>query len=522
MLDMFGDALASAPNRDLIVYFETPLTVARVAELSDAFAVGLADLGVRRGDRVALYLQNVPQFPIALLGIWKLGAVAALCNPMLMRQELSKQLDDSGSVALVCLESLYRTVAASAAHDTGVRSVITTSELEFLDDEPPEMLRDHRTDRPVNTCDFSTMLRDNAGRHPGPISLGPGDVAVLTYTSGTTGPAKGAMNTHGNMVFTSHVYREWLHVDSEDVILGIAPLFHITGLIAHLGLGMCVPVPTVLAYRFEPGEVCRLIERHRATTTVAAITAYLSLANSPALAEHDISSLQKAYSGGAPIPPSVVDDFERRTGIVIRSAYGLTETTSPTHLTPSARRAPADPETSALSAGIPVFNTRARIVDEAGESLPDGQVGEVVLSGPQVVPGYWNRPEETERAIRNRELYTGDVGKVDADGWLYLVDRKKDLIIASGYKIWPREVEDVVYLHPAVQEAAVVGLPDPYRGETVKAFVTVKSGRTVDPEDLLAFCRERLAAYKCPRSVEVVDALPKTESGKIMRRSLRP
>jgi long-chain acyl-CoA synthetase len=305
------------------------------------------------------------------------------------------------------------------------------------------------------------------------------------------------------------------------VILGIAPLFHITGLIAHIGLAFCVPAPLVLGYRFDPAETCRLIERHHTTVTVAAITAYLAMAADEALERYDISSLQKAYSGGAPIPPAVVEDFERRTGIVIRCAYGLTETTSPTHLTPLGRRSPVDPSSGALAVGVPVFDTTARILGEHGDPLPPMDVGEVAVSGPQVIAGYWNKPEESEHAIQDGELLTGDVGKMDEDGWLYIVDRKKDLIVASGFKVWPREVEDVLYEHAAVREAAVVGAPDPYRGETVHAFVSLKPGRRVGSDELVRFCRERIAAYKCPRVVEVVDELPKTASGKILRRHLR-
>jgi long-chain acyl-CoA synthetase len=346
-------------------------------------------------------------------------------------------------------------------------------------------------------------------------------VAILTYTSGTTGPPKGAMNTHRNVVFDSCIFRDWLHVTDEDVVLGIAPLFHITGLIAGIGLALSAPLPLVLAYRFDPAETLRLIETHRATISVAAITAYLALLRDESVGSRDISSLTKAYSGGGPIPPAVVEEFERRTGVVIRSAYGLTETTSATHLTPLSGRAPTDAATGALAVGIPVFNTWMRILDDEGSPVAVGEVGEVAIAGPQVVPGYWDKPKETAHAIRGGELRTGDVGKVDAEGWLYIVDRKKDMIVASGYKVWPREVEDVIYEHPAVHEAAVVGAPDEYRGETVRAFVSLKPGTEADPAELIAFCRERLAAYKCPRSVDILDELPKTVSGKILRRELR-
>jgi len=520
-LAMFEESLRAAPEGDLLRYFETPITRAEIDRLSDALAVGLRGLGTGRGDRVALMLQNVPQFVIALLAIWKLGAIAVPCNPMLRERELARQLGDCGAAGIVALESLYLDTVAAAVPAAGVRFVVTTSELDLLDREPPDLLAGVKRARAPETHDLMELLAANEGSAPAPVELGPDDVALLTYTSGTTGPPKGAMNTHGNFVYDSCIFREWFRVDPGDVVLGVAPLFHITGLVAHVGLALSAPLPLVLAYRFDPAETLRLIELHRTTISVAAITAYLALLRDESLPRRDVSSLTKAYSGGAPIPSAVVEEFERRTGVAIRTAYGLTETTSASHLTPLATRAPTDASTGALAVGVPVFNTAARILDDDGNPLPPGEVGEVALAGPQVVPGYWDKPEETAHALPGGELRTGDVGKMDADGWLYIVDRKKDMIVASGYKVWPREVEDVIYEHPAVHEAAVVGAPDAYRGETVRAFVSLKPGARAETDELIAFCRERLAAYKCPRSVDVLDELPKTPTGKILRRELR-
>ena len=241
----------------------------------------------------------------------------------------------------------------------------------------------------------------------------------------------------------------------------------------------------------------------------------------PTAGDRDLSSFSKVYSGGAPIAPAMVEAWERQFGAYIHNIYGLTETTSPSHIVPRQRRAPVDPTSGALSVGIPIFNTIVRVVDERGEELPVGEIGEFETSGPQVVRGYWGKPEETAHALPGGALRTGDVGFMDEQGWFYVVDRKKDLINVAGYKVWPREVEDVLYEHPAVREAAVVGVPDEYRGETVKAFVSVKPGRETSPEELIAFCRERLAAYKYPRRVELLDELPKTPTGKILRRELR-
>jgi long-chain acyl-CoA synthetase len=519
-LAMFQAAVARAPERDLIRYFDTPLTVARVDAMSGAFAEALSELGVERGDRVALYLQNVPQFVIALLAIWKLGAIAVPCNPMLRERELGDQLRDCGATVLVTLESLYRDIVVNIG-ETDVRHVVTTSELDLLDQGPPQVLAGSVRGHPADTSDMLELITAHDGANPEPPELGSDDPAILTYTSGTTGPPKGAINTHGNLVFVSEVYRDALNVGGNDVILGIAPLFHITGITAHIGLGLSVPAPIVLAYRFDAAETCRLIERHRATITVATITAYLAIGRDDAIKRHDISSLHKAYSGGAPIPPAVVEDLRRRTGIAIRSVYGLTETTGPTHVTPLDRQPPVDPSSGAFAAGMPVVNTTVRILGDDGEPVAAMELGEVALTGPQVVPGYWNKPEETAHAIRDGELRTGDIGKVDEEGWLFVVDRKKDLIVAGGYKVWPTEVEGVLFEHPAVHEAAVVGAPDEYRGETVQAFVSLKPGHSAEAAELVAFCRERMAAYKYPRIVEILEELPKTASGKILRRKLR-
>jgi long-chain acyl-CoA synthetase len=280
-------------------------------------------------------------------------------------------------------------------------------------------------------------------------------------------------------------------------------------------------MPLVIGYRFAPDATLDLIERHRCTFTVASITVFTALMNHERASESDLSSLTKVYSGGAPIAPAIVERFEKLSGAYIHNIYGLTETTSPSHGVPLGQRAPVDERSGALSVGAPVFDTMVRILDEEGNELPAGEVGEIVTSGPQVVPGYWEKPEETESAIPGGALHTGDVGFMDDQGWFYLVDRKKDQINVSGYKVWPREVEDVLAEHDAVLEAAVIGVADEYRGETVKAFVSLRGDAEATPEDLIAFCKQRMAAYKYPRQIEIMDELPKTVTGKLLRRELR-
>ena len=520
-LSMFRASASRNPDGDAIRYFGGRITGRELDELSDAFALALLGLGVQAGDRVALYLQNVPQFVIGLLATWKAGGIAVPVNPMNRARELDAVLRDSGTKVLVCLQALYRDVAAQVAADAGVAAVVTTSELEY---------RAHDDQRvfagivPVGTpgaVDMTSLIDRFRGQAPPPVTIGPDDTAFLTYTSGTTGPPKGAMNSHRNVVFNSQAYRQWCRLGPDDAVLGVAPLFHITGLIAGVTTALLLGAPLVLAYRFEPSVMLETIRDARPTFTVGSITVFIALMNAPGAERDALASLTKIWSGGAPIPPSTVKAFQAQFGQYIHNVYGLTETTSPSHAVPSGATAPVDDTSGALSVGVPVFNTVVRVAGDDGRELPPGEVGEIVTSGPMVVPGYWNRPEETAHALPGGALHTGDVGYMDPAGWFYLVDRKKDQINAGGYKIWPREVEDVLYQHEAVREAAVVGVPDAYRGESVKAYVSLRPGQTATAEELIAFCRDQMAAYKYPRQVEFLDELPKTTSGKLLRRELR-
>lgn len=520
-LEMFAAAAARAGDRPLIHYFDKTLTVGEVDRMTDALAAGLRELGFEPEERLVVYLQNVPQFVLAMIATWKAGGIMVSANPMLKERELDFLLLDCGASFLVTLESLYRDVASNVPLTSNLKAVITTSELDLLGDSPPQLLSGVTRDRQEGTHDLLQLIRTNEGQRPEPADLGPDDVAFLTYTSGTTGPPKGAMNTHRNVVFNAQAYRDWMSLGDGDVVVGVAPLFHITGLIAHIAVALLVPMPLVLYYRFDPDVTLELIEHYQATFTVGSITVFISLMNAPAAKTRDISSLKKVYSGGAPIAPPTVEAYERQFGAYIHNIYGLTETTSPSHAVPFNARAPVDENSGALSVGVPIFNTIVKVVDEDDNELPVGEVGEFVTSGPQVVSGYWEKPEETEHAMPGGELHTGDVGFMDEAGWFYVVDRKKDLINAGGYKVWPREVEDVLYGHPAVREAAVIGVPDAYRGETVKAFVSLKPEQAADETELIAFCKERMAAYKYPREIELVDELPKTLTGKVLRRELR-
>ena len=523
-LDMFRATLQRRPGAALAHYFDRSITAEQCDAMSDALAVALQARGIEPGNRIAMYLQNIPQVIVTVLAAWKCGAVIVPCNPMLRERELKKVLSGSGCRVLVCQEDLYADVARAAIPSTAVAHVITTSPLEFLEPEAPlPTVLSGMTRMPnPRTADLLTLAAEHAGQAPKPVDIDGDDVAFMVYTSGTTGDPKGAMNTHRNVVFATSVYRHWIGLAETDTILGLAPLFHVTGLIGHVTLAMLTGAPLALFYRFDANEACRLVERHTATFTVSAITAFIALLNSDAMKTRNLKSLTKVYTGGAPTPPGVLADWHARTGTRIQPMYGLTEATSPTHMTPHGLSPPIDPHTGAMSVGVPVFNTHAKVVTEAGYDAAPGEIGEFVIAGPQIVPGYWQKPEETSKALGPDGLRTGDVGFMDEKGWFYLVDRSKDMTVASGFKVWPREVEEVLYLHPAVREAAVVGVPDPYRGETIKAVISLKAGQSVTAEEIKAFARERMAAYKYPRIVEIMDELPKTTSGKIMRRLLQP
>jgi long-chain acyl-CoA synthetase len=518
---MFRATLERNPDGDAIRYFDGRITFRELDRLTDAFAAALVDTGFARGDRVALYLQNVPQFVIAQLGIWKAGGIAVSINPMNRERELELLLQDSGARVLVTLQDLYRDVASKVVAGTDVQTVITTSELEYQTRDDARVFSGIERMSCEGTLDLAELLTRFDGQAAPAVSLAPDDVAFLTYTSGTTGPPKGAMTTHRNVVFNAQTYRDWMGIGPQDVVLGVAPLFHITGLIGHIAISLLAGAPLVLMYRLDPALTIQAVHAEQATFTVGSITVFIALMNVPDADRRALASLTKIYSGGAPIPPSTVKAFQSAFGHYIHNIYGLTETTSPSHAVPFGAEAPVDEASGALSVGVPVYNTIVRIVGDDGTDLPPGEIGELVTTGPQVVAGYWNKPEESASALPGGALHTGDVGYMDDQGWFYIIDRKKDQINVSGYKVWPREVEDVLYEHEAVREAAVVGVADPYRGETVKAFVSLRADKNVTEAELIAFTKERMAAYKYPRQIEFLDEIPKTVTGKLLRRELR-
>ncbi len=526
-IDDFSRSVRSRPDAPAVCYFDHAISYGEIDRLSDALAAAFHDFGLQQGDRIIVDLQNIPQFLVAVYAAWKLGIVVVPLNPMYKGQELSYFCVDSGARLFLTHDEIAGSLDLSFLKSTNIERIITTSALDMLPPEaqPPEMLRGIQRATVPGCLDLLGILEEYANRRVDPSPVSPDAVAYLTYTSGTTGRPKGAMNTHGNIAFSARVYQAMMRIDPNDVVLGVAPLFHVTGEVAHTAIAALVGIPVVLFYRFDPAEALRLIERWKVTMTVASITVYIALMNHPDIEKRDLSGFVKAYSGGAPVSKATIDRFEELTGLLLHNVYGMTETNSPSHITPLGKTAPVDAESGALSVGVPVPNSVSKIVDleDGSRELAPGEVGEIVSRGPMIIPGYWNKPEETDHAIKSGWLYSGDVGKMDERGWFYVVDRKKDLIIASGFKVWPRDVEDVLYQHPAVREAAVVGMPDPYRGETVKAFVALRQGseHSVTPDEIISFCKSRMAAYKYPRQVEFVPEIPKTLTGKFLRRALR-
>ncbi len=522
VLDAFRANVARTPDARLLTYFDAELTFGQMDRMSDAFAVALVKRGVDTGDRIAVLMQNNPQYVVSLLAAWKLGAVHVPLNPMLREGELRFHLEDCGAVVLVALDSLWEEVGRNAVPSTAVRAVITTSAREFQSRNDARVIPAPIERSVDETEDMVRLLEQFDGQRPATrYSPALDDVAFLCYTSGTTGAPKGAICTHGNSVVLAQIVRDVFELESGSTVLGLAPLFHITGLIVQFGPCLLSRSSIVLSHRFHPSVMLDSIREYRPSHAVGAVTAYVAITNVEGSAREDFASFERIYSGGAPISPTTSNAFRDFTGHQLLGAYGMTEATGATCLAPLGYPAPVDAGTGALAVGIPIPGTSVRVVDDSGVEVPSGTVGEVVFSGPGVIPGYWNRPEATAATIRDGFLYSGDVGVMNDEGWLFLVDRKKDLINCSGFKVWPREVEDALYEHSDVREAAVVGVADSYRGESVKAFVALRNGSTVTPESLQDFLTDRLAAYKRPSEIELMSELPKTPTGKILRRSLR-
>ncbi|MFT3965719.1 MAG: AMP-binding protein [Sphingobium sp.] len=490
LVDLLNDAVAHDAGAAALLYRDTRLSYGALDAWSDAFAAQLLGTGLKPGDRFFLCLQNVPEFVVALLGAAKAGIVTVPLSPMYRLREIAKIAADCDPRAIVCEVDHARDV---------------------LGDGLPGVVR-------LTVGEAGNFVPSDDGRRR---AANPRDPLMIVYTSGTTGKPKGAVISHANLVAGATFYRREADLRPGEPILGGAPLFHVTGLSGHIGAALAARAPLILCYRFQNEVILDAIERHRPVFAVAAITALIAVIHSPAFASHRVASLRTIFSGGAPVAPAMRERFREATSITLRNVYGLTETVAPVIAAPETPLAPVDVMTGALSIGRAVEGTQVRIVHDDGSPCAPGEAGEISVAGPSVVEGYWQAPDATADAMRPDGFRTGDIGVMDEGGWVYLIDRKKDMIVASGFKVWPREVEDVLYEHPAVREAAVVSAPDDYRGETVKAVVSLRPGEQLAEDQLIEFCRARLAAYKVPRIVSILDDLPKTATGKILRRELR-
>ncbi|WP_268626399.1 long-chain-fatty-acid--CoA ligase [Paenibacillus alvei] len=518
------DAAQEYPTRPALEFMGKQLSYERLLEECCRFANALVRLGIGRQERVAIMLPNCPQTVIAYYGTLMAGCIAVLTNPLYKERELAIQLADSGAAAIITLDVLYPRVRAAQARTT-LRHAIITSIKDYLP-FPKNVLFALKMKKNVQAAGityddhvhaFVPLLKSVPPRFMCAEVDGEHDLALLQYTGGTTSTPKGVMLTHQNLVANTMQSAAWFYKvkRGEEIFLGALPFFHVFGMTILMNLCTLCRGMNVLVPKFEPSEMLRIIHKLRPTVFPGAPTMYISLINHPDTDRYDLSSIHTCISGAASLPLEVQEKFEAITGCVLIEGYGLTEASPITHANLLWGKRKNG------SIGIPFPDTEAKIVDSyTGEELPQGEVGELVVRGPQVMKGYWNKPEETVTALRDGWLYTGDLGRQDEDGFFSIIDRKKDLIIAGGFNIYPREVEEVLYEHPCVKEAVVVGVPDSYRGETVKAYIVTRTGTHVTQEELNVWCRERMASFKVPRQYEFRSELPKTIAGKVLRRML--
>lgn len=511
-------AASEIPDRPATTFLGAHLTYSQIKDQADKFATALVRLGVKHGDRVGIMLPNCPQYVVAAFGVLHLGATVVNVNPVYTPRELLVVTKDSGMTALLTLDTLAPN-ALSVIEQTKIENLIITSLAEYSAAATPAPVV-------AGTLRLLDLLAAVEAPDLPRVEINTDeDVAVLQYTGGTTGVPKGAMLTHYNIfanVIQTEMWGNRATRRGEDCYLLVIPLFHIYGFTVGMIEGVWRGVQQVLIPKYDVDAVLTAIRDYRPTYFPAVPTIYISLLNHPKAKEYGIDKVRFFNSGSAPLPVEVIDQFERITGGTLNEGYGLSEASPVTHSTPSlARRKPG-------SIGLPLPDTDMKIVDlETGlREVPVGEEGELCIAGPQVMKGYWNRPDETAIVLRTDSagrpwLYTGDVARMDEDGYTYIVQRKKDMIIVSGFNVYPSEVEGVLYTHPAVMEAAVIGIPDPYRGEAVKACVVLRSGATVTPDELITYCETQLAEFKIPREIQLRDSLPKTAVGKILHRVLR-
>jgi long-chain acyl-CoA synthetase len=519
------DAARDHPNATATIFFDARLSYRELSELADRFAAGLQSLGVRKGDRVALVLPNSPQMVIAFYGVLRAGAVAVPTNPLYTAREMTHHFNESGAETVVVLSRLYPAVKSIAAQTPTVKHVIVTNIKEYM---PPllrtlftvakERKEGHHADTggDARVRRFQDLLRIAA--KPAPVAIEPKDLAALFPTGGTTGVPKFAMLSHRALVANTLQARSWFpeRRDGSGSILAVMPFFHIYGLSVIQGFAVCSALALILMPRFELREVLQAIQKHRPVFFPGTPRIYVAINNSSEAQKYDLRSIRACLSGAAALPMEVAERFEALTGGRLIEGYGLTEAGPLTHANPLSGKRKMG------TVGLPVPDIDAKIVDlETGtRSLGPGEVGELLVRGPNLMDGYWKRPDETAIALRDGWLHTGDIATMDQEGYFAIVDRKKEMVIVSGFNVYPREVEEVLFTHPAVLEASAIGIPDAERGEVVKAFVVLKPGQQATAAEIIQHCRKSLARYKVPHDVEFRAELPKSLIGKVLRRQL--
>lgn len=506
LYEMFQETVKQYSDLPALSFMGHEITYAGLQSQVEKLAAALEGLGVKKGDRVAIHLPNCPQFPIAFYAALSLGAIAVPCNPMYVARELTHQLNDSETETIITLTSFYKMIKELQPKTT-LKNIIAVN------------LEGDSVKIETGDYSFASLMKEYGGKQAQPVEVLPEDRAAFMYTGGATGVSKGAILQHRHLLANALQLKAWAPdlKNGEEIFLSVLPLYHSYGLTLALNLPVLTGNKMVLLPRFELRSVLQTIDREKPTRFPGVPTMYVAINNAPDLHEYDLSSIKVCNSGAAPLPVKVQEVFEKITGGKLTEGYGLSEASPVTHSNPIyGKNVPG-------SIGLPIPDTEMKIVDiETGDTeLPIGESGELCVRGPQVMEGYLNMPEETAQSLRDGWLYTGDIAKVDEEGYAYIVDRKKDMVIAGGYNIFPRDIEEVLYTHPKIKEAAVAGISDPYRGETLKAYVVLKEGETLTEEEVIEFCKENLAAYKVPKLVEFRTELPKTMVGKILRRALR-
>jgi long-chain acyl-CoA synthetase len=501
---LLADGAASYPDLPAVRFVGHQLTYSQLWNQAQKAAAAFAEAGVQPGDRIALMLPNCPQYVVAYFGALRAGAIVVQVNPLYTSRELQYILSNAGAEYIVVADALYSVVQATLSGTTNLRVFVAR-------------LRGDAALGP-EARGFEDALATAQGSPPD-LVVDPHSVAVLQYTGGTTGVSKGAMLTHLNLVANVtqiQAFNPHAPPAGEGRVLTVLPLFHVYAMTVCMNYGLSQGWELILLPRFELSDVMESIRTTHPTHFPGVPTMYVAVNNYPNAEAFGLDSIRYCNSGAAPMPVEVMQTFERRFGTLILEGYGLSEASPVTHgHAVGGVRKPG-------TVGMPIPATDAEIVDvlDGTTVLPAGEAGEIRIRGPQVMAGYWEKPEETSVALRDGWLYTGDIGRMDEDGYFTIVDRKNDMIIASGYNVYPRDVEEVLYEHPAIQECCVAGVPSAYRGETVKAYVVLKPNATLTAEDLTAYCQKNLAAFKVPKIIEFRDSLPKSAVGKILRRTL--